>query len=172
MIAKYRDKSPVLHLTSFVAQSADIIGNLTIGEHSSIWFGTVARADFNKIVIGKYTNVQDRCIIHCENSHPTILGDYITVGHGVTLHGCVVGNNCLIGMGSIILGGVEIGDNVMVGAGALVTRGKKIPSNSLVVGTPAKVLRELTSDEVHSITKSALQYVELAKEYKIDGMDI
>lgn len=170
MIKQYRDKKPVFHPTAFIAEGADIIGDFTLDEYSSIWFGTVARADVNKIVIGKYTNIQDKCIIHCDSNHPTVLGDYITVGHGVILHGCVVGNNCLIGMGSIVMDGVEIGDNVIIGAGAVVTQGKKIPSNSLVLGTPAKVVREVTEEEIKSIRETALHYADLSIEYKIDGM--
>lgn len=168
---KYRDKEPAVHPSAFIAEGVDIIGDFSIGECSSLWFGTVARADVNKIVIGKFTNIQDGCIIHCSGEWPTFVGDYVTVGHRAILHGCLIGNNCLIGMGAIIMDGAEIGDNVIVGAGALVTQGKKIPSNSLVLGYPAKIIREVTKEEVEYIRESALHYAEIAREYKIDGPD-
>jgi carbonic anhydrase/acetyltransferase-like protein (isoleucine patch superfamily) len=166
MIRKYRDKEPVIHSTAFIAESADVIGDVTIGERSSVWFGTVARGDVNKIVIGKFSNVQDGSVVHCNTELPTIMGDYVSVGHGVIIHGCVIGNNCLIGMGAIVLDGVEIEDNVIIGAGSLVTQGKKIPSNSLVLGSPAKVVRELTSDEIRSVKETALIYANRIDEYK------
>ncbi|MBA1336774.1 MAG: Carbonic anhydrase, gamma class [Firmicutes bacterium] len=166
MIRKYLDKEPVIHPTAFIAESADVIGEVEIGERSSVWYSTVIRGDVDRIVFGNFTNIQDGSVVHSSTGLPTILGDYVSVGHGVILHGCVIGNNCLIGMGAIILDGVEIGDNVIVGAGSLVTQGKKIPSNSLVLGAPAKVVRELSEREINSIRETSEHYSDKIDDYK------
>jgi carbonic anhydrase/acetyltransferase-like protein (isoleucine patch superfamily) len=166
LIGAYNGIKPAIHPTAFVAESADLFGDITIGQQVGIWYKTVARGDVNRIVIGNYTNIQDCSIIHSHTSFPVIVGDYVTVGHGVILHGCTIGNNCLIGMGSIILDGVTIGDNVIIGAGSLVTEGKKIPSGSLVFGSPAKVVRQLTEADYELIRKTAEDYMRLAGHYK------
>lgn len=166
MIIEYKGNKPDIHDSCFIAENATVIGRVKINKNSSIWFGTVVRGDGNYITIGENTNIQDNCTIHINDTHPTIIGDYVTAGHGAIVHACKVGNNVLVGMGAIVLDGAEIGDNVIIGAGALVPPNKKIPSNSMVMGTPAKIVRELNEEDRKSIIETALHYVELAKEYR------
>lgn len=139
----YANFWPKVADTAFVAESADLIGDVTIGEHASVWYHTTLRADINKIVIGDYSNIQDNSCIHLADDFGCYVGKYVTVGHGVILHACTVEDNCLIGMGSIILDGAVIGQGSVVGAGALITKGTVIPPNSLVLGSPAKVVKDL-----------------------------
>lgn len=166
MIRKYKDISPLIHESCFVADSADVIGEVTAQENVSIWFGAVLRADVASIQIGKGSNVQDNCVFHVSHDAGLVIGENVTIGHGAILHSCKIGNNCLIGMGSIILDGAEIGDNTLIGAGSLVAPNKKIPSGVLCLGSPAKVVRELSEEEINEITASAEHYIEIAKEYK------
>lgn len=166
MIISYGGSKPQISEKAFITEDTQVIGDFTIGEYSSLWFGTIARADVNKIRIGSHTNIQDGCLIHCSPGFPTVLGDYITVGHGVILHGCKIDNNCLIGMGATIMDGAEIGEYSIIGAGTLVTPGKKIPPNSVVIGSPGKVVRKISAQEEKAIRKTADKYVELAGEYK------
>jgi gamma-carbonic anhydrase len=167
MIAPFNDKSPKIHETAFVAHDAVIIGDVEIGENASIWFGSILRGDVNYIRIGDRTNIQDGTVIHVSSKdHPTILEDNITVGHRVTLHGCYVESECLIGIGSIILDGARIGTNSLVAAGSLVTPNTHIPSGSLVMGTPARVKRPLTADEIAGLKASWQNYVELSVRYR------
>lgn len=165
MVHNFKDKSPVILKKSFIAKSADIIGNVTLKEDSSIWFGAVIRGDCDKILVGKGTNIQDNCTVHCDVNQPTEIGDYVTIGHNSVIHGCKIRDNVLIGMGAIILNGAEIGENTIIGAGSLVTQGKKIPSGVLCMGSPAKVIRELTEEEVKAIKDSAVHYIHSSKEY-------
>ena len=144
-----------------------VIGDVVIGPHSSVWFNTTIRGDVYYIRIGSFTNVQDNSVIHVTRErHPTILEDYVTIGHSVTLHGCHVKSNNLIGIGSIILDDVIVEENCIVAAGALVTPGTKVPSRSLMVGIPARRVRELTDEEVKGIREYALRYVEYKDTYK------
>jgi carbonic anhydrase/acetyltransferase-like protein (isoleucine patch superfamily) len=167
MIYKYKDEKPEIHESCFIAPSADIIGSVSIGKESSVWFGVVIRGDGNYIKIGKGSNIQDNSIVHINSqSSPTIIGDNVTVGHGVILHGCKLEDNCLIGMGATILDGAIIGQNTLIGAGSIVTGGKKIPEGVLCLGTPAKVIRKLTEEEVQEIKEAAKHYVMLSKDYK------
>lgn len=167
MIYKFEDKYPDIHESAFIAPSADIIGEVTIEEDCSIWFGTVLRGDDNYIKIGKGTNIQDNCTMHIAGvKYPTEIGEYVTVGHGAIVHACTVGNYCLIGMGSIVLDGSEIGEYTIIGAGSVVTGGKKIPSGVLAIGSPAKVIRELTEEEKKNLEKSAQNYIELSRKFK------
>jgi carbonic anhydrase/acetyltransferase-like protein (isoleucine patch superfamily) len=160
MIHPFKESSPKIDDSAFVVESAQIIGDVIIGEESSVWFNAVIRGDVNHIQIGNYTNIQDGCVLHvARKTHPLIVGDEVTVGHNVTLHACTIGSRCLIGMGAIVMDGAEIGEHSIVGAGALVTPGTKIPSGSLVLGSPAKVKRELTEDEKRGIRESAANYV-------------
>lgn len=161
MIKILKDKKPNIDKDAFVAESAYVIGNVTLGEGSSIWYGAVARGDIAPITIGKFSNIQDNATVHVETSIPTFIGDYTVVGHNAIVHGCTVGNNCLIGMGSIILNGAVIGDNCIIGAGSMVTENKTIPPNSMVIGIPGKVVRQVTEEEVAKIKKNALRYNEL-----------
>jgi Carbonic anhydrases/acetyltransferases, isoleucine patch superfamily len=143
-----------------------VIGDVEIGEDSSVWFGSVVRGDVNYIRIGARTNIQDHTIIHVNTgTHPTILEDEITVGHRVTLHGCYVESGCLVGIGSIILDGARIGRQSLIAAGSLVTPNTQIPPRSLVMGAPARVKRELTDDELANISRNCQSYVELKQAY-------
>jgi len=169
MIIKYNGHMPDIHESSFIADNATVIGKVTLKKNASIWYGTVVRGDGNYISIGENTNIQDNCTIHINSDNPTLIGDFVTAGHGAILHACTVGNNVLIGMGAIVLDGAEIGDNVIIGAGSLVPPGKKIPSNTLVIGSPAKIVRELTPEDIDKIKDTAQHYVKFAKEYKKGG---
>jgi carbonic anhydrase/acetyltransferase-like protein (isoleucine patch superfamily) len=148
MIASVFGKNPKIASSAWIAPSADVLGDVTLGEHASIWFGAVVRGDVNHIVIGDYTNVQDGTVIHVtQGGCPTIIGTRVTIGHKALLHACTVGDDCLIGMGSILLDGVEVGAGSVVGAGALVTPGKKFPPGSMILGAPAKAVRTVKPEE-------------------------
>ena len=136
-----------------------------MGEYSSLWYGTIARADVNRISIGSYTNIQDGCLIHCSRDFPTIVGDYVSVGHGAILHGCKIGSCCLIGIGAVIMDGAEIGEYSIVGARTLITKGTRIEPGSVVIGSPGKTVRRITESEKEDIKNRALRYVQLAKEH-------
>ncbi len=159
---------PTIHETCFVAETASVIGNVVMQEKSSLWFGVVARGDYNDVYIGKGTNIQDGSIIHIAYHHPTIIGDYVTVGHRAIVHGCTIGDRVLIGMGAIVLNGAVVGNNSIIAAGSLVPEGKEIPSGVLAMGTPAKVIRELTEEEIDGIMRSAEDYMSFALDYKKD----
>jgi gamma-carbonic anhydrase len=166
MIKPFNGIEPKIHETAFVTDDAIVIGDVEIGEDASVWFGSVVRGDVNYIRIGARTNVQDGCVIHVSyRTHPTVLEDEITVGHRVTLHGCHVERGCLIGIGSIVMDGVRVGERSLVGAGSLLTPGTHIPPRSLVLGSPARVKRELTEDELTFLNRSWRNYVELKAKY-------
>lgn len=162
----YKGIVPKVDDNVFLANGAYVIGDVTIATHTSIWFNTVIRGDVHPISIGKYTNIQDNSTIHVMHNHETIIEDYVTVGHGVTLHACHIGSNCLVGMGSTILSYVEIGENCIIGAGCLITEHKKIPPNSLVMGAPGKVIRAVTEEEITMIRQSALNYYKESLQYR------
>ena len=170
MIYRFEDREPSLPEEYYVADSASVIGDVVLGNQSSIWFGTVLRGDIEPIIIGERSNIQDNSVAHTSRSQPVVLGDDVTVGHKVTLHGCRVGNNCLIGMGAILLDGCEIGDNCIIGAGSLVGQNRKIPAGSLAVGTPARVIRTLSEDEVSGIRKYAERYIVKLNQYRNGGL--
>ena len=173
MILKYLDYYPKIGKKVFIAPSADVIGRCEIGDDSSIWFGTVIRGDVHYIKIGKRTSIQDGSMIHVthykkedmSDGNPTIIGDDVTVGHKVMLHGCTIENACLIGMSATILDGAVIGKESIVGAGALVTKNKVFPPRSLILGSPAKRVRELSQDEVKELYDSAKRYVKFKNNY-------
>lgn len=165
-IDRYLGKAPKVHPTAFVAPGATVIGDVTLGEESSVWFGTVLRGDINQIVIGPRSNVQDGAVVHLADDYGTLVGELVTVGHKAILHACAVDNEVLIGMGAIVLDGAEIGARSIIGAGALVTGGKKIPPGSLVLGSPGKVVRQLTDEEQRGIRVWADRYVELSRVYR------
>jgi len=170
MLMAYKGIRPVIHETVFIVDSAIVIGDVEIGEHSSIWFNAVVRGDVNYIRIGSRTNVQDNSSLHVTNgTHPLIIGSEVTIGHNVTLHGCTVKDRCLIGMGAILLDGSVIGEDSIIGAGTLVKEGMVVPPRSLVVGLPGRVARELTAEEVARIKKSAANYIEYASDYTEQG---
>jgi len=167
LILSFREINPKIHPTAFVAHDANIIGDVEIGEDASVWFGSVLRGDVNYIRIGARTNIQDQTIVHVSSKGlPTIVEEEVTVGHRVTLHACHVERGCLIGIGAILMDGVRVGANSIVGAGTLVTPGTKIPPRSLVIGSPGRVKRELTEDELASLQHSWQNYVELKDQYK------
>ena len=166
MIKSFSNIEPKIAKTAFITDDAIVIGDVEIGEEASVWFGSVVRGDVNYIRIGDRTNIQDACVIHVSSrDHPTVLEDKITVGHRVTLHGCYVETGCLIGIGSILLDGVRIGRNSIVAAGSLVTPGTQVPPESLVLGAPARVKRQLTPDELAYLDRSWQNYVELSRRY-------
>ncbi|HKE59866.1 MAG TPA: gamma carbonic anhydrase family protein [Pyrinomonadaceae bacterium] len=167
MIRPFRGVHPQIHPTAFVDPSAQVIGDVHLGDEASIWCNCTIRGDIHYIRIGARANVQDNSVIHVRNgSHPTILEEEVTVGHSVTLHGCYVERGCLIGIGSILLDDVRIGERSLVAAGALVAPGTVIPPRSLVMGFPAKLKRELTDDEVAGLDIFWRNYVEYTREYK------
>lgn len=162
MIKAFQDKRPKIHETVFIAENAVVIGDVEIAENASIWYGSILRGDVNFIRIGARTNIQDASVIHVSSkTHPTILEDEVTVGHHVTLHGCYIETGCLIGIGSIILDGARVGKNSLVAAGSLVTPGTAIPPESLVMGSPARVKRPLTPDELADLPRFWQNYVKL-----------
>jgi carbonic anhydrase/acetyltransferase-like protein (isoleucine patch superfamily) len=167
MINPHHGIWPRIHETAFVAPSADVIGDVEIGDQSSLWFQVVARGDVHRIRIGERTNIQDHSMLHVtREKSPLTIGSDVTVGHRVTLHGCTVGNRVLIGMGAVILDDAEIGDNCIIGAGSLVTRGVKIPAGVLAMGSPAKVVRPLNETELAYLLKSAENYVKDSTQYR------
>lgn len=169
MIRPFRGVHPQIHPTAFIEQSAQIIGDVTIGEESSVWFNAVVRGDVFDIRIGNRTNIQDGTVIHVSNgTHNTVLEDEVTVGHNVTLHGCHIERGCLIGIGSIVMDGVRVGASSLVAAGSLVAPGTQIPPRSFVIGTPARIKRTLTDEEVAGLEVFWQNYTELMKHYKSD----
>ncbi|MEQ1765605.1 MAG: gamma carbonic anhydrase family protein [Pyrinomonadaceae bacterium] len=167
MIRSFNGIEPKIHESAYVTDDAIIVGDVEIGQDSSVWFGSVLRGDVNYIRIGDRTNIQDQTIIHVSSKGlPTIVEDEVTIGHRVTLHACHVERGCLIGIGAILMDGVRVGSQSLVGAGSLLTPGTQIPPRSLVIGSPARVKRELTDDELASLEKSWRNYVELASKYR------
>ncbi len=157
---------PKVHESVYLSDNVFVIGDVEIGEDSSVWFGAVVRGDVNYIRIGKRTNIQDNSVVHVTHeTAPTIVGDDVTVGHRVILHGCVLGNNILVGMGAIVMDGAQVSDNVIIGAGALITQNKKIPEGVLVAGVPAKIVRDLKPEEIEMISLSAKNYVHYKNTY-------
>jgi carbonic anhydrase/acetyltransferase-like protein (isoleucine patch superfamily) len=167
MIKSFDGVSPKIHETAFVADSAVVIGDVEIGEQSSVWFGSILRGDVNFIRVGKRTNIQDGSIIHVSSkTHPTIIEDEVTLGHRVTLHGCYIETGCLIGIGAVILDGVRVGRDSLIAAGSLVTPNTQISPRSLVMGSPAQVKRELTEDEIYKQARFWQNYTDLLRFYK------
>jgi carbonic anhydrase/acetyltransferase-like protein (isoleucine patch superfamily) len=166
-IRAFQGATPRLHPSVFVAEGAQVIGNVEIGEESSVWYNTVLRGDMNTIRIGSRTNIQDFTMVHVdEGPYPTRLGDDVTVGHHVVLHGCTVGNRVLVGIGAIVLDGVVIEDDCFIAAGTLLIRGTHVPSGSMVMGAPGKVKRTLTDAERAGLLTSAAGYVRNAKLHR------
>lgn len=167
MIRPYKDKSPQFDETVFIEESAQVIGDVIIGSHSSIWFNSTVRGDVYYIRIGSYSNVQDNSVIHVtRDKHPTILEDYVTVGHSVTLHGCHIASNNLIGIGSVVLDEVVIEENCIIAAGALIPPGTRVQARSLMMGVPAKRVREISDEEVAKIRQYANNYFDYKETYK------
>jgi carbonic anhydrase/acetyltransferase-like protein (isoleucine patch superfamily) len=149
---EFEGHTPKLHEKSYVADKAAVLGDVTLGEYASIWYNCTVRGDVNKIVIGRYTNIQDNAVVHVADQHPAIIGDYVTVGHSAIVHACTIEDYCLIGMGSVVLDGARVGRGSIIGAGAVVPPGTVVPPYSLVVGIPGKVIKKLpeNTDATHA----------------------
>lgn len=170
MIVPYRDKTPRMGKDVFVAPGAAVIGDVTVGDSSSIWFNAVVRGDVNFVRIGDFTNVQDSCVLHVTTREfPLYIGNSVTIGHGCILHGCKIGNRCLIGMGAVILDGAEVGEGSLIASGSVVLQDAKIPPRTLVAGIPAVKKRDVDTDTLQMIERSAAEYVELARKYTVGG---
>ncbi len=167
MLLPFSGKSPVIAASALVLPTATVIGDVVVGDESSIWFNVVVRGDVNQIRIGNRTNIQDGSMVHVTSrSHPTYLGDEVTIGHHATLHGCRIGNRCLIGIGAIVLDGAIIGDETIIGAGTVVSPGCEIPPRSLALGTPARIKRALNEQEIRQLGQSAANYVQYLAAYR------
>ena len=151
-----------------ICPGAQVIGDVELGENVSIWHGAVVRGDTDSITIGDNSNVQDNCVVHCTKGFPVVMGENVSVGHGEVVHGCKLDDNVLIGMNATVLNGAKIGKNSIVGAGAVVSEGKEFPENSLILGVPAKLIKETTPEQIQHIQDNADNYVKLSKQYKED----
>ena len=158
----YLRRKPAIAQNVYIAQGAVVVGDVTLGDSSSVWYHAVLRGDINRIVVGHHTNIQDNAVLHLAEDYPCLVGDYVTVGHSAIVHACTVGNEVLVGMGAIILDGAVIGDQCLIGANALVTQRSEIPPGSLVLGSPAKVARSLTAEERRQLRISAEEYAQNA----------
>ena len=165
MIHAVNGNEPQIEQDVFIAEGSKIIGDVYIKSGASIWFNTIVRGDLGPIKIGKKTNIQENSTLHIDADSPLIIGDNVTVGHNSVLHGCTINNNCIIGMGAVILNNANIGKNTIIGAGALIPENKKIPEGSLVLGVPAKVTRKLSEKEIENIQESADHYYDLSQKY-------
>ncbi|RLF75516.1 gamma carbonic anhydrase family protein [Thermococci archaeon] len=163
VIYEVNGKRPKIHETAFVDENAYIIGDVVLEEKTSVWPSAVLRGDIEQIYIGKGSNIQDNVSVHTSHGMPTILGEYVTIGHNAVIHGAKIGNHVIIGMGAIVLDGAKIGNHVIIGAGALIPPGKEIPDYSLVVGVPGKAVRRLSEEEIEMTKKNAEIYMELAE---------
>ena len=159
--------APRVAETAWVADSAQLIGNVVLGPEASVWFGTVVRGDTACITIGAGSNIQDASVLHADTGQPLVVGERVTVGHQVMLHGCTIGDESLIGIGAIVLNGARIGKNSLVGAGALVTEGKEFPDGSMIIGSPARAVRQLTPEQIEALRQSALHYSNNARRFRV-----
>jgi len=166
MILNFKDKQPHIDPSCFIAPSSDVIGDVVLGQFSSVWFNATVRGDVAPIRIGMGSNIQDNTVVHVTSGIPTSIGDHVTIGHGVIIHSCTIGNGCLIGMGSTILDGAILAEETLVGAGSLIPPGKTYPARSLVMGSPAKFIRALTEKEIKEIQDNARHYEQASAEYK------
>lgn len=167
MIKKFEGVKPDINKKTYIAEGGKVIGKVKLNEFCSIWHNTIVRGDVNKIEIGRYTNIQDNCVVHVGDDHPTIVGDFVTVGHGAILHGCVIEDHCLIGMGAMVLNGVEIGRGSVIAAGTVVKQGEIIPPYSMVVGVPGRIIKKM-SKQLDTIHAQAVKYKTLwAERYGI-----
>ncbi|MBE14561.1 MAG: gamma carbonic anhydrase family protein [Chloroflexi bacterium] len=166
MIYELENRSIQTEGQYFIADTAVVIGAVTLKNHASVWWGAVLRGDYDSIVVGEESNVQDNCVVHMDEDFPVSIGDRVTVGHKAVLHGCTIGNNSLIGINSIVMNGAIIGNNCLVGSNTLITEGKEIPDGSLVLGSPGKVIRQITDAEIEDITGFSERYVINARRYR------
>jgi carbonic anhydrase/acetyltransferase-like protein (isoleucine patch superfamily) len=165
-IASRLKKGPTIHSSVWIVPGATVLGDVILEEESSVWYGAVLRGDINRIIIGPRSNIQDNAVVHVDTDYPTVIGEFVTVGHNAVVHACKIDNEVLVGMGAIILDDVEVGARSIIGANALVTMGMKIPPGSLVLGSPARIRRQLTGDEQKDIARWAWSYVETAKQFR------
>ena len=166
MLQPYAEWFPVVHDTAFIADSAQVIGNVRIGRDSSVWFQAVLRGDVNAIRVGERTNIQDGAVIHGTlHKYPVAIADDVTIGHGAIVHGCVIHSQCLIGMGAIILDNAAIGEQCIIGAGTVVTENMLVPPKSVVLGVPGKIRRHVTEEEIRGLCEQAARYVEYKNMY-------
>lgn len=159
-------KTPQVDSTAWIADSAQVMGHVTLGPDASVWFGCVLRGDTESMTIGEGSNIQDLTVMHADHGLPLTIGKHVTVGHKVMLHGCTIGDESLIGIGAIVLNGARIGKNCLVGAGSLVTEGKEFPDGSMIMGTPAKVVRQLTPQQIEGLRLSAQHYIDNARMFR------
>jgi carbonic anhydrase/acetyltransferase-like protein (isoleucine patch superfamily) len=152
--------------SAWVAENAQVIGDVRLAPGSSVWFGATLRGDTEPIVVGEGSNIQDGSVLHTDHNLPLTIGRRVTVGHQVMLHGCTIGDESLIGIGAIVLNGAKIGKNCLVGAGALITEGKEFPDGSMIIGSPAKAMRQLTPEQIEGLRRSAQHYMENAERYR------
>ncbi len=157
---------PRMHESAWVADSAQVIGNVELAEGVSVWFGTVIRGDTEAIRIGRGSNIQDASVLHADFGVPLTIGENVSIGHQVMLHGCTIGNGSLIGIGAVVLNNAKIGKNCLVGAGSLVTEGKEFPDGSMIIGSPAKAVRQLSSEQIEGLKMIAQHYIDNARRYK------
>ena len=160
------EHAPQLAEGAWVADSAQVIGNVVLEENASVWFGAVLRGDTETLTVGRNSNVQDGTVVHADHGFPVVIGENVTVGHQVMLHGCIIGDGSLVGIQAVILNGAKIGRNCLVGAGALVTEGKEFPDNSMIIGSPAKAVKQLSPEQAERLRHGALHYVDNAKRFK------
>ena len=158
--------APQIDDSAWVADSAQVMGQVQVHADASVWFGVVARGDTDRITIGEGTNVQDACVLHADLGKPLVIGRHVTVGHQVMLHGCTIGDESLIGIGAIVLNGAKIGKNCLVGAGALVTEGKEFPDGYMILGSPAKAVKPLSAEQIEGLRRSAQHYIDNARRFK------
>jgi carbonic anhydrase/acetyltransferase-like protein (isoleucine patch superfamily) len=158
--------TPTVHESAWVADSAQVLGDVHLAEDSSVWFGVVIRGDTDTISVGRGTNIQDNSVLHADRGMPLTIGDNVTVGHQVMLHGCTIGEGSLIGIQAVVLNGAKIGKNCLVGAGSLVTEGKEFPDGSMILGSPAKAVKQLSPEQIEGLKMSAKHYVDNARRYK------
>ena len=158
--------TPQLADTAWVADNAQVMGNVTLAADCSVWFGVTVRGDTETISIGQGSNIQDGSVLHADVGMPLVVGDNVTVGHKVMLHGCTIGDESLIGIGAVVLNGAKIGKNCLVGAGSLVTEGKEFPDGSMIMGSPAKAVRQLTPEQMEGLRMSAKHYVDNAQRFR------
>jgi len=163
---RFLGKQPLLGEGVYIAKGAAVLGDVTLGAQTSVWFNAVLRGDINRIIVGHHTNIQDNAVVHLADDFPCIIGNYVTVGHSAIVHACTVHDEVLVGMGSVILDGAVIGEQSLIGARALVTQSMQIPPGSLVLGVPAKIVRELTADERSRLKAMAEKYVQIATYYR------
>jgi len=164
MIYQYKQKKPETKGAIFIAENSTLAGEVTLEKNASIWFGAVLRADIAPITVGEGSNIQDNAVVHVDYGVPAVIGNYVTIGHSAVIHACTIGNTCIIGMGAVILSGAVIGNNCIVGAGALVTENKIFPDNSLIVGVPARAVRQLKEEDISKIKQNAAHYIGIAEK--------